>query len=263
MKRSTWRQNSPLIILVLVVVGLVIAVKLLPADSALGRNARFLWVIVPSAIALWEYSYARVRGHRLLVQRIRMMLLNPECAWSMTAEYETQITRSAAGQALEQVGPRSASDVRILSASSDRVVYQAEAMTIVLAWEATTDPFDDAHVVNVEVPESRHSYRRWKSVIGESVPALLENVDRDLEPSARKYSARVSFDNANPYFGLFATGPAVDEVVRFQLEQHVRWKGSTVVVTVDRSGISLVSDSFEAIRALSLRYLAVREVGGD
>lgn len=263
MKRSSWRQHSPLLILVIGIVGLVIAVQLLPADSALGRNARLLWVVVPSALAVWEYSYARVRGHRLLVQRIRMMVLNPECAWSMTAEYDTEVTRQAAGKALELAGPRSATEVRVLSKSSDRIVYQAEGMTVVVAWETTTDLLDHANVVSVDVPESRHSYRRWKSIIGESVPALLERVDRDLEPSARKYAARVTFGRINPYFGLFATGPAVEEVVRFQLEQHVAWKGSIVVVTVDKAGIRLVSDSFEAIRVLSLRYLAVREVGGD
>lgn len=262
MKRATWQQHLPLCALVAVIAILTAGVKFLPEDSPLGENARLLWIIVPSALAVWQYSYARVRSHRLLVQRIRMMVINPECAWSMTAEYDTHVTRQSAAAALNHLGPNQAEEVKVLSKAHDRIVYQTASITVVAAWESTTDEFDEANVVIIDIPETRHTYRRWRSVIDGAIPVLLERVDRDLRPTRRKYAARIRFGASNPYFGLFVTDYSVSDVSRFQLEQTVKWQGCTVAVTVSKEEIRLVSDSYEAIRALSLRYLAVREVGG-
>src|SRR5206468_3320883 len=81
------RLHWPALLAAVLIVVIGAAAIFLPAGS-LRTAAIVLWSVVPVSLVIAQYAFARYERFRLLVNRLRFSLANPESTWGLVAEFE-------------------------------------------------------------------------------------------------------------------------------------------------------------------------------
>lgn len=261
--RHLWRTHLPLVILILIIAALGVGVLVVDPTSKAGRWVVVLWGIVPASVAIWQYCYARIERHRLWVNRTRLWLTNPQVSWGLEAEYETADAKASFGAVLAALSTQMTKADSILSSSSSVVVAQISGLTIRLTIDEFRSPMDDvSQIVRFDVPVAVHAWRGCRDVVDSLVPRLLEDVERAVQPTTRKFVIDIGFLGDNPYFGLLIKDVPEARLVRFDIEYFERPEQTGAVTRVHRDRIQIVANSIHSGRSLSLHYLALQPVGG-
>lgn len=245
--------------------GLFAAVGILaltiPATSKFHDAALVLWGAIPVSVALWDFAYHHIERHRLLVNRARFRITNPESNWGMTAEFDVDRPLPHALEAADATMKALLNRGDLcLSQGGGRSVWQISGMTIRVISDVASDPTGDTNVVRVEFPPARRSYRSWRPVIEDTVTIVVGRIEMALTPSAKKFVVQVGFPTDNPYFGLFVTDVGAQSVTRFDLDYFETRFHEKDVVRVKKDRMELVTETMLAARNLSLHYLALNEV---
>lgn len=261
--RHLWRTHLPLILLILIIVTLGIGVLVVDPASRAGRWVVVLWGIVPAAIAIWQYCYARIERHRLWVNRSHQWLTNPPVSWGLEVEYEVEnapVAFKAAADALRaRMGPRDS----LLSNDKRTFVVQIQGLTARLTLDEAHSLLDDpVQIVRLDFPVAQHAWRWCRDAVDSFVPLVLEDVERAVQSTTSKFVIDIGFVGHNPYFGLFVKDVPETSIVRFDIEYFQDPDRIGAVIRVHRDHITIVTDSIHSSRTLSLHYLALQPVGG-
>jgi hypothetical protein len=213
---------------------------------------------------LWEYAYRRIEAHRLLVNRARFWLSNPESRWGLTAEFDVANANLAMQQAVSGLRGLLGPGDQALSQSPELSVWQIQGLTLRLVADFAPDPIDgeDHPVLRVEFPPAPRSFRKWRHVISETASGVMETIERKVQPLEQKYVVSVGFPGENPYFGLFVNNVARAAVTRFEVDYFEQRATGRDVVRVRQDRMEMVTSSMHAARQLSLHYLALGPAGG-
>src|SRR5919197_5594145 len=87
---SPIRLHWPVLCVAAAFVLLALLAIFLPANSSIRKAARLAWTVVPIAIAITQYMYARVERFRFALNRLRFRIVNPESTWGISAEFEVE-----------------------------------------------------------------------------------------------------------------------------------------------------------------------------
>jgi len=258
------RGYGPLIVLVVLFLGVGALALLVPSGSAVHRVALVLWGAIPIAAALWEYAYRRIEAHRLLVNRVRFWISNPESRWGMVAEFDVADPKLAMDQAVGGLESLLGPGDQALSRSPRLSVWQIQGLTLRLEADMASDPTgDDQPLLRVEFPMAPRSFRKWHDVISETASAVMETIEKRVQPLEQKYVVTVGFPGENPYFGLFVNNVARSAVTRFEVDYFEQRATGCDVVRVRKDRMEMVTSSMHAARQLSLHYLALGPAGGS
>jgi hypothetical protein len=259
------RGYGPLAALVVLFLGVGALALFVPSGSAVHRAALVLWGAIPTAAALWEYAYRRIEAHRLLVNRARFWLSNPESRWGLTAEFDVADPKLAMEQAVSGLQGLLGPGDQALSQSPELGVWQIQGLTLRLVADIASDPLDGdgQPLLRVEFPPAPRSFRKWRHVISETASAVMETIEKRVQPLDQKYVVTVGFPGENPYFGLFVNNVARAAVTRFEVDYFEQRATGRDVVRVRKDRMEMVTSSMHAARQLSLHYLALGPAGGS
>jgi hypothetical protein len=215
-------------------------------------------------VALWTYAYHRIEAHRLLVNRVWFWISNPESRWGLTAEFDVSNPKLAMEQAIAGLERLLGDGDKALSRSPDQSVWQIHGLTLRVEADIAPGPLgDDQALLRVEFPMAPRSFRKWQSVISETVSAVMETIEKRVQSSAQKYVVTVGFPGDNPYFGLFINNVARVAVTRFEVDYFEQRATGRDVVRVRQDRMEMVTSSMHAARQLSLHYLALGAAGAN
>lgn len=258
------RGYGPLLGLLVIFLTVGLVALLVPSSNEFRRVALVLWGAIPTATALWEYAYRRIEAHRLLVNRVRFWLLNPESQWGLTAEFDVADPKLAMERAVAGLKSVLTPADQTLSRSPERSVWQIQGLTLRLEADVAPDPLgeDDHALLRVEFPMTPRSFRRWRNVISETASAVMDTIERCIQPLDQRYVVTVGFPGENPYFGLFVNNVARAAVTRFEVDYFEQRATGRDVVRVRKDRMEMVTSSMHGARQLSLHYLALGTAGG-
>ena len=150
---SPLRLHWPALLALLILLYLGGLAWLLPTQSGVRKTAVLLWTIVPVALTIAQYMYARVERFRLAINRCRFWLSNPESTWGLTAEYEVGDSFLAWKNAADALEGTLRPGDKALTRAEGNSVWIRQGMTIQIALDNYSDPFDgDQAVLRVEIP---------------------------------------------------------------------------------------------------------------
>lgn len=257
------RGYGPLLGLLVIFLILGALALLVPTSSPLRQVALVLWGVIPASVALWQYAYRRIEAHRLLVNRVRFWLSNPESQWGLTAEFEIADSKLAMEQATAALEQLPAATSNALSRTPERSVWQIDGLTLRIEADVAPDPTDyaDQPLLRVEFPMAPRSFRKWHVIISKTVSAVMETIEKRVQPLGQKYVVTVGFPGENPYFGLFVNDIARTAVTRFEVDYFEQRTTGRDVVRVRKDRMEMVTSSMHAARQMSLHYLALGTAG--
>jgi len=244
--------------------GIGVLAILVPSSSEAHRAALLLWGAIPTTVALWEYAYRRIEAHRLLVNRVRFWISNPESRWGLSAEFDVADPKLAMEHAVAGIQSLLGPGDQTLSRSPELSVWQIQGLTLRLVADTAPDATgDDQPILRVEFPLAPRSFRKWRHVISETASAVMETIEKRVQPLEQKYVITVGFPGENPYFGLFVNNVARAAVARFEVDYFEQRATGRDVVRVRKDRMEMVTSSMHAARQLSLHYLALGPAGGN
>jgi hypothetical protein len=248
------------LLLLVVFVGIGIVALIVPADSTVGRTTRILWGVVPISIVMWQFAYSHFEKHRLLVNRSRFWVTNPELTWGVTVELDVDNGVEAFRNTVSLLEPASPRRRR-LEATATTAVWQVDGLTLRVAADVADDPIGGSQsLLRVEFVPAPRAFRSWTKLLRSTVFDFLEQVERTVEPTDRKYVAHVSFPGSNPYFGLFVANVSLAAVDRFEIDYFEHRTTDRDLIQVRAEEVRVVSSSAHATKELSLRYLALSPI---
>jgi hypothetical protein len=231
---------------------------LLPPDSGVRKAAVLLWTLVPVALAICQYLYARVERFRLALNRGRFWVSNPESTWGLTTEYQVDDAFLAWKDAAEALEGMLRRGDKALTRADGNGVWITQGMTVQVALDTYSDPFDgEQAILRVEIPPVARPFRTWHKAIQDEAVPLVERIERALSPRARKFITRVTFPGDNPYFGLFIAQVGRTAVTRVDVEYFEQSAGEKDAVRVLADRLEVVTSSLLSAQRLSLRYLTL------
>lgn len=260
---STSRRGTDLLLLLLIATFVVIgaAVFLVDPASRLGRSTQLLWGAIPTSAALWQFAYSRHERWRLWTNRMLLWLTNRRLTWGLSVEFEVGDERAA----LERVGEVLRSSMTegdsVLSSADDTLVLQLGGLTVRARSDRYCGPDgEEEGLVKVDVPLAPRGFRDWRRAVDDTVPTLLERIERAISPTRQKHVARVRFEGANPYYGLFVNGVPEADLLKFDVE-YTEHRPSADVIRVRKDQVQIVSGSVQSSRRQSMHYLGLQPIG--
>jgi hypothetical protein len=258
MRRATAWRLLPLAFLVALVAVLGLAAARLKPGSDARTAANVLWGVIPTAAALWQYSFSRFERHRLWVNRMKYRLSNPESSWGLTAEFDVAIA-TAFTLAEATVDSLLTDQDHVLSRARGATVWQVSGLPLRLMSDVYSDGAgEDVEVIRLEFLRTPRAFRSWPRLLSRSVVRVVEAVDHAIVPEQRRFTVEVDFKGDNPYFGLFVSNVQQSAVARFEIDYFTADTPRSDVVQVRRDKVRVLTDSLTAARDLSLHYLALR-----
>ena len=114
----------------------------------------------------------------------------------------------------------------------------------------TTNLFLDLTDMNV-------SYRYTEKTLSKKIAPLLEKLSRNLRAEWTKYTLRIKYDGANPFFGLYVKKLPPHQVAKFHCELFEIVGSETDSVMIGKEEAIINTTSITSLLALSQKYLSL------
>jgi len=121
--------------------------------------------------------------------------------------------------------------------------------------QPTTNLFLDLTDMNV-------SYRQTKMILFKKIAPLLEKLSTNIKPEWVKYTLRIKYDGANPFFGLYVKKLPPHQITRFHCELFEVVGDETDNVTVGKEETVIITASITSLLELSQKYLSLSSSSG-
>jgi len=254
-----WKYCPAILGFIFVLVVLVIV--LFKPAWAINIDQRFqaLSLVLGRLLFSLQYLYFRSQPFYLVVNRLRFWLTNEATDWNFSIDLhgsgvaDPLETAVQCIQQAQQLRPEVWEDGQF----SKILNMQGYALRLTLVPECIEELGDEEEeqTVCLQVSNLQLPYRSYQRKLSEEVFPLLERVVKVLKPESEKYALKIGFKSPNPFFGFFVNRLEYPKVTTFQCDffETVAGKDEAVRVTKDR--IEVVTDSLQAAKALSLRYV--------
>jgi hypothetical protein len=260
-KRSALRYHWPALLIVIIFALILVAKWLFPSTSSLGSAADDLLTVAVLLTALAQYAYHKIEVFRLAANRVRLLILNPESTWTLSAEFRVDNPRTAFQEINSALQHHVKSRSDRLSDSPTKTVWNVNGCTVKVWVANVSDPIEgDRRILRIDLPSVKRGFRELNSAIGNEVAPLMNRIEEIIKPEHRKFTVGVRFPVGNPYFGLFVANLNQDAISRFDIEYFESDTVEDDVVTVHRDSIVLITSTLRAAERLSLHYLSLQPV---
>jgi hypothetical protein len=260
MKKSSspLRLHWPALCVAVAFVALALLALFLPEQSSLRKAARTAWTVVPIAIAITQYMYARVERFRFALNRLYFRIINPESTWGISAEFEVDDPASSWAHVEQWVDQTIKKRDRVLSRTSDTIVWVAKGTTFRIAKDLTLDDIDSPEVIlRVDLPPVTRAYRSWERAIQDQAVPLIGKLEDLVRPREKKFVSKVTYPGDNPYFGLFLSQVSKSAVARVDIEYFQQSPDGRDTIRIRNDRVEMITSTLLAAQRLSLRYLTL------
>ena len=243
------RFGPTLLVVALVLVSLAVAwglgANVLPI--AFGALPAWLWLAGRALYDNWD-------KFRFWVDRRRVEWTNAETALEVRGEY----LGAFAAEDLQGVvaSLRALPDKPTLRVNEPHeAVLQFRGFALLLRLVPAPAGLDDGVDVTLvaETTQSTHTFRTARRLVP-TVTRILERVGKSLDAQGEKFTARMTFNGSNPYFGFYVQRVKPHAVSCFRCEFHEGTVGGNVSIT--EQGVSIVTKSLAALTTLATHYLS-------
>lgn len=122
-------------------------------------------------------------------------------------------------------------------------------------------PVDDSESSNnslfIDLTDMVVPYRRIENTLVEKMGPLFEKLSINIRAEWTKYTARVKYDGASPFFGLYVKQLPPHQVTKFHCELFEIVGGETDNVTVGKEETIINTTSITSLLSLSKKYLSL------
>jgi hypothetical protein len=260
MKKSSspLRLHWPALCVAVAFVVLASLALFLPEQSSVRKAARSAWTVVPVAIAITQYMYARVDRFRFVLNRLYFRIVNPESTWGISAEFEVDDPSSSWAHVERWMDQTLKKSDRLLSRTSDTIVWVTKGTTFRIAKDIVLDEADSTEaILRVDLPPVTRAYRSWERAIQDQAVPLIGKLEDLIHPRERKYVSKVTFPGDNPYFGLFISQVSKSAVARVDIEYFEQSPDGRDTIRVRGDRVEMITSTLLAAQRLSLRYLTL------
>lgn len=264
-RNSALGSHWPAVVVGLLIVVLFIAALVVDTSGRFGKAVVFTSAAVPTVVALGQYLYMKVDHWRLLVNRTRLRMVNPETTINYSIDYTVDSLVETHAKVSGLLGRSAELDTRRLSKAEDGEVWLWKGVTLQLQYMEFTDPIEGpSYIFRLRVPSLRASYRGIDKAIRQDLGGLLAELEREVQASNRKYVVNLGFPEENPYFGLLVNRVNRDMVQRFDIDifETSASSGGHDRVRIHKDNLEVVAATAYDTQTLALRYLTCQPVHG-
>jgi hypothetical protein len=114
----------------------------------------------------------------------------------------------------------------------------------------------------LELTDMNVPYRHTKRILSKKIAPLLEKLSTNLGAEWVKYTLRIKYDGANPFFGLYVKKLPPHQITRFHCELFEVVGNETDNVTVGKEETVIITASITSLLELSQKYLSLSTSSG-
>jgi len=220
----------------------------------------FLSVFIFWLLAFFKMLYDASARVYLVVNRAIAWLTSATANWEFAIQYVIPAEQdSATEQAINSifdVFPKA----RLWQDDATQKIVHAPGFTVRIkllhdvsleeSEPPTTNLFLDLTDMNV-------SYRYTEKTLFKKIAPLLEKLSRNINAEWTKYTLRIKYDGANPFFGLYVKKLPPHQVAKFHCELFEIVGSERDSVTVGKEETIIITTSITSLLALSQKYLSL------
>jgi len=255
MHRLTISRIFLVLFLIVTVVFAITAYRLV-----LTHLPEFLSVFVFWLLAFIKMLYDSSARVYLLVNRSIAWLTNASASWEFTIQYVIPIKQDPgieqAITSILDVFPKA----RLWQNDATQKIVNAPGFTVRLKLLHDVSPEEsEPPRVNlfVDLTDMNISYRYTEKTLSKKIAPLLEKLSSGIKAEWTKYTLRIKYDGANPFFGLYVKKLLPNQVAKFHCELFEIVGGETDIVTVGKEETIINTTSITSLLALSQKYLSL------
>jgi hypothetical protein len=109
----------------------------------------------------------------------------------------------------------------------------------------------------VDLTNMNVSYRNADRMLSRTIAPLLEKLFRNISAGWVKYTLRIKYDGANPFFGLYIKKLPLHQVAKFHCELFEVVGSETDNITIGKEETVIITTSITSLLTLSQKYLSL------
>lgn len=190
--------------------------------------------------------YSKWESFYLLIQRIKFVIMNPDTKWNMTVRFECEMTFKKYQEVKELfLANSNLKNAKFIPLISGDVEIRAEG----IIFQITTDENElEIHIVDLPV-----TYDKSLKIIEELLSPIFDDVENVLAPKSKTYFLNISFDDTNPYYGLYLNKIPKGSIINFD----VKFLIDKSKVQVSKDSITLTAPNKAYLTSLTRSYLSL------
>lgn len=255
---NKWYYNRKFIITVLVLFIAASSILIFQYRAILIQNfvdvLKYAFGIAGIITALYNYY----QKFHLLVTRIKIILLNGDSTWNVSAVYD--------GEFNENIQNKIESKIRTIDklAEFQRVnncCFQSYTQGLTLYFEYADfyngdEDENQGHLV-VRVRDYHASYNKSIETLDEKIVPLMTMIHEEVKPNKSQYSFKISFGEKNPFLGLVARNIDKTSIIDFSFKTKKEIGISRRYVEVNKKGIECTTTTLSDFQSASGNFLAL------
>lgn len=252
------------------ILGFFLLVSIIFAVTAYRLVATHLPEFVPLFI-FWLLSFIKMlydassRVH-LTLNRFVAWLVNTPTNW----EFAVQYTISAGQESAIEKATASVFEVfpkaRLWQDGATQKVVHVSGFTARIKLLRDV-PFEESEPSTthlfLDLTDMNVSYRYIEKTLFKVIVPLLEKLSRNISAEWTKYTLRIKYNGANPFFGLYVKTLPARQVAKFNCELFEIVGNETGNVRVEKEKTVINTTTIASLLALSKKYLSLSPSSAD
>lgn len=247
-------KAGAVLIVALIIVGAGLAA--FPDDEASNRLSG-LSTLFAAAVAAHHYAARWLTKYQLTLERTAARVTNRTTEWGIVVELSIADPTQALDAVSQSIQDRSRRRPRVVQGLG-KIFWNIDGATLTASVTQSHGPSEETgHILRVEIGPISAGYRTLTAQVERRWIPLVDEVARNSEASATKFTMRVGFPDGNPYFKLLLMNRPTLSFVRFVMD----FREGAATIKVREDAVTVTSgQSLEDARRLSDRYLAMRSM---
>lgn len=255
---NKWYYNRKFIIFILVLFISALSISIFQYKGVIFKNFTDVLKYTFGIVGILTTLYNYYQKFYLLVHRIKIILLNDDSTWNVSALYE--------GKFDEGILKKIETKIRSMDEDAEfhythNCLFQSYTKGLTLYIEFNyaynSDEDEDEGNLLVRVRDYHASYNQSITTLDEKITPLLTMINEEIRPNKSKYNFKISFGEKNPFLGLVARNIDKSSILDFSFKTKKEIGISQRYVEVNKKGIECTTTTLTDFQSASGNFLTL------
>jgi hypothetical protein len=228
------------------------------AISDLANKIEFVTTVLGWSLFIVQYLYNKSENFYVWVNLARVWATNETTKWNFTVDFYPSKRKDFLSKISKLISYNSPKSITWHKDVNSAIVNLPGYTLRIIETEVNNAAEERDYVIVIQISNLELPFRSFRRKIENEIIPVLNEISNIIKPTNQKYVAKISYSEANPFFGYFVRKLDLPKVVSFTcdiLESGVSGSSQNVIVRKDK--IEIVTDNLAALQSLSFKYIAL------